>query len=833
MKPLRLAFRTLFKSPFVTGVAVLSLALGIGANAAIYSIFDQMLLRALPVQEPGRLVNLGTTGMNFGSTSCNQSGSCDELFSYPMFRDLEAAEGPFEAIAAHRIFGANLAGTGATTSGTGILVSGSYFPVLGVRPALGRLFTPEDDREIGAHPVVVLSHGYWQNDLGADPEVLNRSIVVNGISMTIVGVTQRGFTGTTLGSQPDVFVPLTMRAVVETYFHDFDRRNAYWAYLFARLKPGVEIEKAAEEINATFSAIVQDVEAPLLTLSAQNLERFRQKRILLSEGQLGQSNTHREVRTPLRLLMAITVVVLLIACANIANLLLARGANRAQEMAVRNSLGAGRASLLRQLLSESMVLALSGGLLSILVAYWTLQAVGGIMGGALPDGVQLGISPPIVLFAAVVSMGTGLLFGLYPALIATRVDLVTQLKAGGGQPSAARSAQRFRALLVTAQIALSMTLLVAAGLFTRSLANVGDVDLGMRTESMIVFGLSPIQNGYDDADSRALFTRVEEALAATPGVSGVTASLVPVISGSNWGNDVNVQGFEGGLDVDQNARFNQVGPGYFGTMGMALLAGREFDAADVDGASKVAIVNEAFTRKFGLDGANAVGKFMSEHTGEEPELDIEIVGVVQDAKYSAVKLTVPPLFFLPYRQALPVGLMNFYVRTALPPEEIMPEIPRIVASLDPNLPVERFKTLETVVDENIMLDRTISQLAAAFAVLATLLAAVGLYGVLAYSVAQRTREIGVRMALGARGDRVRRMVMGQVGRMSAVGAIVGLIAALALSRVAETLLFGVDAKDPVVIVLVVALLAVVTGLAGYLPARRASRVDPVIALRYQ
>jgi predicted permease len=828
----KLAVRTLTRAPFVTGVAVLSLGLGIGANAAIFSLLDQILLRSLPVPEPERLVSLTAPGPNPGSTSCNQAGGCDEIFTYPMFRDLESAETGFSGLAAHRLFGANLSADGATRSGSGMLVSGSYFPVLGLRPALGRLLDREDDRNPGEHYVAVLGHGYWERELGADPGVLNRTLVVNGNPMTIVGVAPRSFRGTTLGSEPDVYVPLSMREQIEPYFHGLDNRRSYWAYVFGRLAPGVSREQADERINAVYTSIINEVELPLQgELSEQMMARFRAKKVGLTPGNQGQSSLTGEARTPLILLISITAFVLLIACANIANLLLARGAGRGQEMAVRASMGGSRRHLMGQLLLESVMLGALGGVAGLLVARWTLGFIGTLLPEQTASIMELRIQPSIILFTAALALGTGLLFGMYPALHSTRSDLVTALKSAAGQPSGARAAARFRSGLVTAQIALSMALLVAAGLFLKSLLNVSRVDLGMDTDGVVVFGVSPMLNGYEPERTRELFLRMEEELAAVPGVTDVTAALVPLIAGSNWGSDVNVQGFERGPDTDANARYNEIGPGYFATMRVPLLAGREFTAGDALGAPPVAIVNEAFTRKFGLDSRDAVGKFMS--SGGSDELDTEIVGIVQDAKYSEVKGQIPPLFFRPYRQSETIGWINFYVRAGLEPSQILAAIPNVVKRLDPNLPVEDLKTLDRQVRENVYFDRLISTLSGAFAVLATILAAVGLYGVLAYTVAQRTREIGLRMALGAGRDRVRAMVLGQVLRMTLLGGALGIGAALALGRGAQSLLFGLEGYDPWVVAIVGALLGAVALGAGYLPAMKASRVDPMVALRYE
>ncbi|HEX9885955.1 MAG TPA: ABC transporter permease [Longimicrobiales bacterium] len=834
MAGLKLAFRTLTRTPLITSVAVLSLALGIGANAAIFSLVHQLLLRSLPVQEPDRLVNLSAPGPKPGSQSCNQAGDCDATFSYPMFRDLERAGGPFTGVAAHRLFGANLAHSSQTTNGQGMLVSGSYFPVLGVRPALGRLFGPADDENFGEHYVAVLSHGYWERTLGADPAVLNQTLLVNGHSLTIVGVAPRGFDGTTTGAKPDVFVPLTMREQMIPGSPGFENRRSYWAYLFARLAPNETMERARSEIGAVYTRIVNEVEAPLQEgMSDQTMERFRAKEILLESGHQGQSSIHEEAGIPLILLISITGVVLVIACANIANLLLARGAQRSQEMAIRGSLGASRPQLMRQLLTEAMLLAALGGVASLLVARWTMGLIASLLPPEAAASLTLQIEPAVVAFTALLSLGTGVLFGLFPALHATRQDLVIMLKATAGQPSGSRAAARFRGGLVTTQIALSMALLVAAGLFIKSLIAVSRVDLGLSDDNVLTFGISPVLNGYEPERTLALFQQAEEELAAIPGVSMVSASLVPLLAGNNWGTDVSVEGLQWGPDVDNNSRYNVIGAGYFATLGVPLLAGREFTPSDGAGAPKVAIVNEAFTRKFNLDGRAAVGKFMSTNSRADAELDMEIVGVVQDAKYSEVKGEVPPLFFTPYRQDDSLGWITFYVHAAADPSQVMRAVPGVVASLDPNLPVEELKTLRQQVRENVFLDRMISTLAAAFAVLATVLAAVGLYGVLAYTVAQRTREIGVRMALGAGANRVRAMVLKQVSRMMLTGGLLGILAAMALGKVAESLLFETRGSDPLVMVLVAALLAAVAYGAGYVPAIKASRVDPMRALRYE
>jgi len=828
---LKHAFRVLFNAPLITIAATLSLAFGIGTTAAIYSLFDQMLLRALPVKDSGQLVNLAAPGPKPGSNSCSQAGNCDSVFSYPMFRDLERVQSVFTGIAAHLVFGANLAYHGQTLNGDGLFVSGSYFPVLETQPALGRLIGPGDDPVAGQSPIVVLSHAYWTARFNQNPAVLNDTMIVNGQVMTIVGVAPEGFDGTTLGVKPQVFVPITMRALMQPGFQGFDNRRSYWAYLFARLKPGVSLEQARTALSVPYHNIINDVEAPLQKgMSEQTMTRFKAKPILVEEGARGQSSIHREARAPLMLMLSVTAFVLLIACANVANLLLARAASRTGEIAVRLSIGASRIQLVRQLLTEALILAALGGVLGLAVARLTLGFIEALLPAEVQQNMHFIVDFRVMLFAAALTIGTGLVFGLFPALHSTRPDLLSALKGQTGQPSGARAASRFRNSLAMAQIGLSMTLLVAAGLFTKSLYNVSRVDLGLKADNVATFGLSPNQNGYKPPQSRALFERLEGDLNASPGVTSVSAGLVALLAGNNWGNSVRVQGFAAGPDTDTNSRFNGVGPGYFRTLGVPLIAGREFTTADTIGAPKVAIVNEQFAKKFNL-GRDAIGKRMG--SGEGKELDIEIVGLVPNIKYSEVKQEVPPVYYTPYRQNENLGSLTFYVRTSLDPMKFLPTIQPVVARIDANLPVENLRTLPQQVRENVFQDRVITILSASFAGLATVLAAIGLYGVLAYTVAQRTREFGVRMALGAAPDRVRRMILWQVGRMTLIGGAAGLLVAIGLGYLSRSMLFEIRGYDPVVLLVTALLLAIVAVGAGSVPAYRASNVDPMRALRYE
>lgn len=830
MHHVTLAFRTLFRTPFVTAVAVLSLALGVGGTAAIYSLFNQILLQPLPVFEPDRLVNVSAPGPNPGSQSCNQAGNCQSTWSYPMFQDIEEAQTVLAGLAAHRSFGGTYSVHGEPLTGDGMIVSGSYFPTLGINPEVGRLLGPDDDDAVGGDFVAVLSYGFWRSHFGSDRGVVGQTLEVNGNIFTIVGVAPEGFTGTTMGVRPMVYLPITMRGELQN-FAGLDNRRSYWAYLFGRLKPGISMAQAASGLNGIFQPIIQDVEGPLQEgLSDATMGRFLAKEVVLEPGYRGQSNFHGDAKTPLLMLLGVTGVVLLIACANIANLLLARGASRGMEMGVRLALGSGRLRVVNQLLTEAVVLALMGGVASLAVAFVSLRALGAILPPEATGSLSFELQPAVLGFTALVAVGTGLLFGLYPALHSTRSDLISVIRAGSGQISGARGAARFRAGLVTFQISLASALLISAGLFLRSLANVAQVDLGVRVDDVVTFRIAPQRSGYDSTRAALLFAEVERDLAELPGVTGITSSMVPILSGSNWGTDVHVTGFEVEPDTDNNSRLNVVGAGYFQTLGVPLLAGREFTLADGLGSGDVAVVNEAFTEKFEL-GQDAVGKFMS--TRGSDSLNILIVGVIPDVKYSGVKDEVPALFYTPWRQTGNLPFLSYYVRTNRPPEQLLRDIPVAMKRLAPSVPIRDLKTMPQQIRENVYLDRMISILATAFAALATLLAAVGLYGVLAYSVQQRTREIGVRMSLGADAGHVRALVLRQVAGMLVVGGVVGAGVALGVGRGMRSLLYGLEGHDPTVFALSLVVLALVALGAGYLPARRASRIEPTRALHYE
>lgn len=838
MQNVRYALRQFRRNPGFTLAAVLTLALGIGANTAIFSIYHQVLLRPLPVPEPDRLVNMSTTGLPPGNWCGDTSGYADEVYNYRMFRDLERIQTVFTGIAAHFSFNANLAFRGETLNASGLLVSGSYFPVLAVRPALGRLLGSEDDRAMNESHVVVLSHAYWETRFGRNPSILNQVLIVNGQPMTIVGVAQRGFEGTTMGMNPQVFVPITMANLMSLTCKggEFDGRLLHWLYLFARLKPKITMDQAQASINGQYHAIINDVEAPLQKdMSDQAIAQFKAKTILLSKGMQGQSALlSDETKTGFNLLLCLTTLLWIIACVNVINLLLARGAAREGEFAIRLSIGAGRMQVLIQLLTEYCLLALFAGAAAVLAAKWTLNWITLLLPAewteGFIDGFQFSLGAPALFFAAALTLGTGLLFGLFPALQGTRSDLTSPLKVQSGRQSSAKSAARFRTSLATSQIALSLTLLVVAGLCAKSLFNVNRIDLGMKADNLVTFGVSPSLNGYTAQRSLLLYERLEDELAAVPGVTGVANSLDPLLTGMRHEGYVFVEGYKMDSDTDRFSLFNKIGPAYFSTLGIPLISGREFTRSDAEGTQKVAIVNEAFADKFKL-GSDAVGKHIGWYGYGQP--DYEIVGLVKNAKHSEVKGPVPPLFFLPYRQGhLHInGDLTFYIRTSSNVNPLMGNIRKLVARLDPNLPVERLRTMPQQVRLTAIGDRAMSYLSTAFACLAILLTAVGLYGVLAYMVAHRTREIGLRIALGASHAQVCGMIFRQVGIMTSIGGIIGLILAVGLSRYMQSILYRFEAFDLVVFCGSAIAILMVGLIIGFIPALRASQVNPMEALR--
>jgi predicted permease len=831
LNDVRYALRGFALRPAFAVVVVATLAVAIGANVTVFSLYDQLMLRELPVSRPGELVNFAAAGPKGGITMCGSQGSCDETFSYPLFRDLEKADGPFASMAASKMIGTNIAVGDHTAFKSALLVSGRYFATLGIGPELGRMLDSRDDAVPGEASVAVLSYDYWRNSLGADAAVLGKTIVVNGRPLEIVGVAPRGFVGTTIGERPQVFVPisfpwLTLSGMPSLY----ENRFAEWVYVFARLKPGVGVAEAQAAINVPYHAFINDFDASTAMIRRDQVDAYRAKTLELKPGSQGQSSTPSQTKTPLAVLFAATATILLIACANLANLMFARGAARIGEMAVRTSLGAGRQRLVSLLGVEALVLAGGAALASLPVAYGFLQAVGVAMPPRLISAPDVTLNLRAVGAAFGIAALSTLVFALAPLLKLSATDPGPVLQANGARSFGGKALGRFRFGLATSQIALSMLLLVLAGLFTQSLANIARIDLGLQTESVLTFGVAPNLSGYTAEHSAQVFEQIEQRLREQPGVMSVTASMVPLLANATWSSTLNVEGYEAPASGATSTNMTYAGTDFLKTLGIALLAGREFTEADSLNRPNVAIVNQAFADKYHL-GANPIGKrFSAVGTGS---LDIEIVGLFKDSAYSVVKGPFVPVFVLPWRQSTQSGSqgMNFYVRTAQAPEALLAAIPKIVAQVDPNLPAMSIETLATQVRKNVQTDWLLTAVSGALAGVATLLAAIGLYGVLSYTVAQRTREIGVRLALGAEPREVRAMVLKQVSWMALIGVPLGLVGALGIGRLAAALLYDLAPTDPVAFSAAAVLLSAVVLGASYLPARRASRVEPVVALR--
>ena len=843
MTHINYAARQLVQRPGLSITVIVLLALGIGATSAMYSLIDQVVLEPLPVPQPDSLVSVRVPGIKPGNA---QQGlavreGTDPLFSYAMFRDIEGEHSglsAFSGLAGHAEFIANVTYGRQEVLGTGTLVSGSYFETLKIRPALGRLINPQDDHRVGEGRVAVLAYHYWRDYLGLDPNVIGKTLTVDGQTLTIIGVTPEGFGGTAQRWDPSVFVPLSLAWLMQpTLPHGEDNRQAYWLYLFGRLEPGVSREQAQAQLNGRYRAILKNVEAPLLKdVSAQQRAQYLAGRIVLEPGAHGEAYRPLTASAPLTLALGVTVLVLLIVCGNIANLLLAHGASRAGEMAIRASLGADRRRLVGQLLTESTVLAAIGGLLSLPVAIAILRVVTALFPRSTRNpftGLSVTGNSGVVFFAAGIALAAVILFGLMPALTAARTDPAGAINAQSRGSPGGRGVARFRRLLATSQISLSLMLLVLAGLFARSLANVAHLDLGMKLDSVVYVNVAAGLNGYQGTELDALYDRMRQEFSALPGVESVASAGLPLLmSGFTLDTHVSVVGSQQ-EPADNTADLNpMLSPGFFETLSIPFLAGRDFTDADGRTNPNVVIVNESLIRKLGL-GPNAVGKTLRLTGRYVPKDPVEIIGIVADAAYRYVRGPIPPQVYTPHPYLdTTFSSRVTYVRSGLDPGTLASMIKGAMQRIDPTLPAN-VVGLADVLRGRTSDDRLMSLLSETFAVLATVLAAIGLYGLLAFTVTERKRELGIRLALGASPRGLRLLVLKEVGSMASIGGVFGLAAALGGGRLVQTRLYGISGFDPVVLFAAIAVLGVVLLAASYVPARRASNVAPMEALRHE
>ena len=835
----RYALRGFRRTPLFTVVAILSLAFGIGANTAIFSLLDQVMLRLMPVQHPEQLALLAMPGPFYGSNWGMNA------LSYPMYKDFEQNNQVFTGMFCRYPVQTNLGFGGRTELVNAELVSGTYFPVLGVKAQLGRTFTPADDKNPGGHPVAVLSDSFWRNRFGSDPKILGKDVVLNGRNMTIVGVAQAGFDGVELGRAAKVFVPTMMKAQLTPNWDGLKNRRQRWVNVFGRLKPGVSLKQAKASLQPFMHNMLElEVkEAAFRNASDFDRKQFLKCTIDVLPGSQGRSYVRRQLGTPLWVLMALTGTVLLLACANLANLLLARATTRYREFAIRLAIGAGRARVIRQLLVESTLLSFFGGLLGLLLAFWADrfllaaylpgEATGELTISSMPDWRVLSFTLGVMLLTAV-------LFGLIPALQSSKSDIAPTLKNQAGSVVAGNVP--LRKGLVILQVTLSLLLLIGAGLFMRTLANLRNLSPGFKAERLLGFEVDPTQSGYSAERTKILYKRLTEELQAMPGVSSVGMASLRILNDDDWESSMTVEGYTAKPGDHPMPYMNSVSPGYFATMGIPILMGRDFTVNDTQeikhgpdsddwNATKV-MINESFAKKF-FKGRNPVGLHVGYGSDPGTKTDMEVIGVVKDVKYTNLRDAIPVQAYTPYLAARFQGGMTVYLRTAIDPQQVMPLIRHKVQQLDSNVPVYAMRTAEEQISQSLRTERLVASLSSVFGVLATILAVIGLYGVMAYTVARRTREIGIRMALGALQGNVLWMVMKEVSILIGAGTLVGVPLAIALSKLVQNQLYGIPSHDPLTVALATITLVTIAGLAGFIPALRASRIDPTLALRYE
>jgi predicted permease len=821
--------RAMLRSPALTVVALVSLALGIGANTAIFSLLDAVMLRSLPVRAPQQLVLLGR-----GEDCCDSDDrGKTELYSYPFYRQLQQKNAVFSDTAAvlstlSAVHG-TVEGRPETEPMNIQMVSGTYFATLGVQAQIGRLLTDADDNSEGGHPVAVVSQSWWKRSLAKDPAVLDRRLKIGSTIFSIVGVAPPEFFGTEVGQAPDIWIPLSMAQSLPSGWRGYKDNFSEALYIMGRLKPGMTTAQATSNVNLLYQQIIRGF--PDVNLDQRNRERLDKARVPLTPMANGLSALRREFSEPLQILMGVVALVLLIACANIANLLLARSTTRARELAVRQALGAGRIRIIRQLLTESLLLALAGGALGIALASVANRLLLRMVSGGL-DTIPLDVSlnTRLLLFTLAVTIATALLFGTIPAFRSTRLQLTDTLKAGRGSQGTGGKNPLARVLVVS-QVSLSLILLTGAGLFLHSLANLNHVDLGFSKENVLRLQIDSASAGYSDKEEAArklnLYHQIEDRVSALTGVKAASFSLFTFHEGS-WNNNVIVPGIN--IDQDIGVRHNIIGNGYFATMQIPLLAGRNFGPQDTETSQHVAIISERMAKTMFPSG-NPIGRHYYIHD-VSPENERVVIGVVKDVKFGDLTEAPETLDYYPYMQHA-WDLNDFEVRYTGSFTAISTAVQQAIHSIDRNLPITRVTTLDEQIARSVTNQRLVTQLSAFFGLLAVFLSCIGIYGLMSYVVSSRTHEIGIRMALGAARFDTGWLVMREIVLLVAIGIVIGVPITVMGNHLVANMLYGFQGTDPISLSTAILLLLLVAVFAGYFPARRASRVDPMVALRYE
>ncbi len=824
LQDVRFALRMLRKSPAFTVVAILTISLGIGGNAAIFSLMQSVLSRPLPVHNPEELALLSSSeGYGYSNFS----------FSYPMYRDLRGKNDVLSGLVARSGVPMNLVFQGASERVRGELVSGDYFSVLGVRPWIGRLLDDADDENQNASPVAVISYDFWKLRFGSDASIVNRKIILNDHSFIVIGVTPPGFYGTDLSNNPAVQVPFKMTPLfVPLPFNRLQSRAYRWLTVMGRRKPDVPLAQAQASMEILFHQLRAAEVSQLSTGSALDHERFLRVQLKLTDGSRGFLHMQQQFRRPLFLLLAVTTIVLLILTANLANMLLARTVARKSETAVRLALGATQSRLLQQWLTESVITSFAGGAAGVIVAFWSKSALVAF----LPADFQTNLQQPLNLgsfgFALGVAILMGLFIGLAPGLRASRSPLSDVMR--GEAPSIVQGAYLFnlRSLLLALQVALCLPLLIGAGLFLHSLRNLRTMDPGFAKENILLANLDPSLNQYSPDRVRNLFNEILERVRSTPGVRSASLATYSPISGGWDTESVIVEGYQPRDGETMNPNAAAVSSDYFKTLGIPITSGREFSETDLATSPKVAVINESMAHYFFGD-RNPLGKHIDTNDTPGAKPTIEIVGVVRDAKYVNLKEHSRLHFYVPLSQIPHLFDLTLHIKTVGDPIKSAELIRDQVHQVDPNLPLYEVKTLSTQIDESLTQDRLVSWLTSLFGFLATFLAAIGIYGVVAFTVLRRTREIGIRIALGATRQNVLWLILRQILAVVGVGTAIGLGLAIAMTKLLQSMLYELKPSDPITFSAAALVLFSSAALAAYLPARRATRVDPIIALRYE